>query len=195
MMSDALLNRPALAVLNHLLAQSGWGAKRLARFKGKCARIHVAPFTLAFIVGDDGLLGEAAANASTDASLTLAPSLLPRLALNDEKAFDEIAVAGDAALIEEILFLARHIKWDAAEDLSRVTGDIAAERIVGFTRHGMEHARHAAQSLAEAAAEYFMEERPLVAAPAALAGFKTAVAELHERAATLEARINRLIRP
>jgi ubiquinone biosynthesis protein UbiJ len=189
-----MLNQPTIAMLNHLLTQSGWALQRLAEFAGKTARFHLAPFSFACTIQPDGSLIAAAENASADAICTIAPSLLPRLALQDEAAYQQIAATGDAALIEEIFFLARNLRWDAAEDLSRVTGDIAAERIVQFAQGAHKQVRDTALNLSQALAEYWTEERPLLAKPAPVADFDLQVSKLADDISALEQRIQRLLK-
>lgn len=183
---------PIVSMLNHLLAQSGWAPQRLARFAGRTAHFNIAPFSFAFTIRDDGLLREAAADASADASCTIPPSLLPRLALQDAAAFDQIECSGDAALIEAILFLARNLSWDVAEDLSRFTGDIAAERIVRFAKDTHRQMRDTALNLSQALAEYWTEERPLLAKPQHVAAFSLEVDKLRDKVEKLEQRIGTL---
>ncbi len=189
-----MFNQPAVAALNHLLVGSGWALPRLARFKGKTARFHIAPFSFACTILDDGTLLSAAADASADADCTIAPSLLPRLALQDEKALDDIEMRGDTALTAEIAFLIRNLRWDVAEDLSRVTGDIAAERIVQLLHAGERQVRDTALNLSQALAEYWTEERPLLAKPQQISAFGDRVRALRDEVAQLEQRINRLRR-
>jgi ubiquinone biosynthesis accessory factor UbiJ len=189
-----MFTAPAVATVNHLIAQSGWAQARLQRFAGKTAQFDVPPFVFSCTVKPDGLLQEAARNASCDAELTLPPTLLPRLALDDEDAFSGIEAQGDAAFIEEIVFLLKNLKWDAAEDISRVTGDVAAERIVGFARAGSREIRNIALNLSGALAEYWTEERPLIAKPHDLSEFARSVARLNEDLARLEARVEKLTR-
>ena len=187
-----MLSQPAIAALNHLLTQSGWALQRLAHFSGKTARFNVAPFSFVYAIQDDGTLRAAAQDVSADASCTLPPSLLPRLALHDEAAFSQVQSEGDAALLNEIFYLGRHLRWDAAEDLSRITGDIAAERIVQFAKASQQQMRDTALNLSQALAEYWTEERPLLAKSAQVSAFIQQVDELRDDVARLEQRINRL---
>ena len=187
-----MFSLPGVAVLNHLLEQSGWALPRLVRFHGKTARFHIAPFSFAYTVLPDGMLANAAADASADATCVIPPSLLPRLALHDEKAYTQIESTGDSALLNEIFFLSRNLSWDAAEDLSRVTGDVAAERIVQAARAGGQQLRDGALNLSQALAEYWTEERPLLAKPEQVADFAQQVDKLRDDAARLEQRIQRL---
>ena len=86
----------------------------------------------------------------------------------------------------------RHLRWDAAEDLSRVTGDIAAERIVQLAKASQQQVRDTVLNLSQALAEYWTEERPLLAKPAQVAAFMQQVDKLRDDMARLEQRINRL---
>lgn len=184
--------QPSAAALNHLLTQNSWALQRLVRFAGKTARFDIAPFSFAFTILPDGTLLNADAATSADAVCVIAPSLLPRLALHDEKAHAGIRSEGDAALLTEIFFLSRNLRWDAAEDLSRVTGDIAAERIVQTVQSKRQQLRDAAVNLSQAAAEYWTEERPLLAKPQQVAVFMQQVDTLRDDVARLEQRISRL---
>ncbi len=183
---------PAVAALNHLLAQSGWAMPRLAKFAGRAVRFRIAPFSFTCTVLDDGLVHEAAKDATADATLEIPPTLLPRLALQEERAYALIETSGDASLIGEIVFLARNLRWDAAEDLSRFTGDIAAERIVQFAGSARNQVRDTALNLAQALAEYVTEERPLIAKRISIAGFGKQVESLRDEVERLEQRINGL---
>ena len=180
------------AALNHLLAQGGWAPQRLAEFAGKTARFNIAPFSFAFTVQEDGLVSTASAETSADATCTVPPSLLPRLAVQDEAAFAQIQTSGDAALLSEIFYLSKNLHWDAAEDISHVTGDIAAERIVQFASTAQQQISDSARNLSEALAEYWTEERPLVAKSTPINSFVKQVDTLRDDVARLEQRISRL---
>ncbi|OGS90506.1 MAG: hypothetical protein A2Z95_04725 [Gallionellales bacterium GWA2_60_18] len=184
--------QPSIAILNHLLAQNSWALPRLARFAGKIVRFDIAPFSCTCTVLPDGLLDAADEQASADAVCTISPALLPRLALRDGKADADIRTEGDAALLEEVFFLWRNLRWDAAEDLSAFTGDIAAERIVQAAQAMRRQVRDTALNLAQAAAEYATEERPLLSTPRQLAAFAQEVRELRDDMAHLEQRIQNL---
>jgi ubiquinone biosynthesis protein UbiJ len=185
--------QPSIAALNHLLTQNSWALPRLARFAGKTARFNIAPFSFACTILQDGMLRAADADSSADALCVIAPSLLPRLVLHDENAHTEIRSEGDAELLKEIFFLSRNLNWDAAEDLSHVTGDIAAERIVQTVQSAQQQLREAAVNFSRAAAEYLTEERPLLAKPLQVSAFMQQVDVLRDDAARLEQRIGRLL--
>lgn len=187
-----MYSRPFIDALNHLLTQNCWALERLALFAGKTVRFDISPIAFSCTILADGRLRSADEETSADAQCTIAPSLLPRLALHDENAHSEILSKGDAALLAEIFYLSRNLRWDAAEDLSHVTGDIAAERIVQTLQSVYQQMRASALNLSQAAAEYWTEERPLLAKPWQVSAFMLEVDTLRDDAARLEQRIKRL---
>ena len=180
------------AALNHLLTQNNWALTRLARFAGKTARFDIAPFSFAYTILADGTLRGADTDTTADAVCVIAPSLLPRLALHDEKARADIGTEGDAALLAEIFSLSRNLRWDGAKDLSRITGDVIAERIVQTVQDKRQQLYDAAVSLSKAAAEYCTEKYPLLAKPQPVAVFMQQVDTLRDDVARLELRIKQL---
>jgi ubiquinone biosynthesis protein UbiJ len=183
---------PSATALNHLLTKNSWALDRLVHFAGKTARFDIAPFSFSCTILADGTLHNADAATSADALCIIAPSLLPRLALHDEKAHAEIRSEGDAALLAEIFYLSRNLRWDAADDLSRITGDIAAERIVQAAQNTNQQLRDSALNFTLAAAEYWTQERPLLAKPQQVSAFMVQVDTLRDDVARLEQRIKRL---
>lgn len=188
-----MFTQPSAAVLNHLLAQNDWALNRLACFAGKTVRFDIAPFSFAYTLLPDGFVTHAPTSLHADAHCVIAPSLLPRLALHDEKAHAEIRTEGDAALLTELFFLSRNLRWDAAEDLSKITGDIAAERIVQAVQIKQHTLQDGVLNLSQAAAEYWTEERPLLAKPQTIQNFVAQVDVLRDDIARLEQRVKRLL--
>lgn len=187
-----MLFQPTAFALNHVLTQSGWALQRLAIHAGKTVQFTIAPFIFSYTIQTDGTLCVAADDVSADASCTIPPSLLPRLAAHNETATAQIESCGDTALLAEIFYLSRHLQWDAAEDLSRVTGDIAAERIVQYAKAGQEYVQDTALNLSQAFAEYWTEESPLLAKSTHITDFLQQTDKLRDDMARLEQRINRL---
>lgn len=186
------LPAPALAFINHVLAQSDWAQERLRPFAGRVARIDMAPFDVGFMVANDGLLDAPDPNAKIDVTLTL-PSLSPLLILQGVDALmRSVRLSGTVDFAEALGFIVRNLHWDAEEDLSKFVGDIAAHRLVGGARQFAGWQKQAAQNVAENMAEYFTEEQPLITKRAALAEFSGAVSTLRDDLARLEKRTIRL---
>jgi len=183
----------SVKALNHLFTQNSWALQRLVPFAGMTARFDIAPFSYSYTILDDGYFSSADSAAKADALCVIAPSLLPRLALHDESAHKEILSEGDADLLAEIFFLSRNLRWDVAEDISVMTGDIAAERIMQTMQGAHQQFRHAAANLTLAATEYLTEERPLLIKPRQLFLFIQQVDILRDDVARLEQRIGRLL--
>lgn len=187
-----MLTQPTASALSHLLTQSGWALQRLAIHAGKTIEFTIAPFSFSYTIQDDGTVCASAAEAIADATCTIPPSLLPRLAAGDESAYSQIESLGDAALLAEIFYLSRHLNWDAAEDLRQITGDIAAERIVQYAKASRRYVQDTATNLAQAMAEYWTEEYPLLAKSTHIANFVHQTDKLRDDVARLEQRINQL---
>jgi ubiquinone biosynthesis protein UbiJ len=98
----------------------------------------------------------------------------------------------DADLASTVQFLFRNLKWDAAEDLSKLVGDIAARRAAGAGRDFIAWHRDLLLRTGQNLAEYWTEERPLLARPEKVARFSHEVETLRDDVTRLEARPARL---
>ncbi|NJN39952.1 MAG: hypothetical protein HC807_02505, partial [Gammaproteobacteria bacterium] len=112
-----MIDLPAVAFINHLLAPEQWARDRLIPFAGRQVRIRVPPLPdLALEIDARGQVESCAAD---DIALTLAipAAALPRILAQDERALREVQMDGDAGLANAILFLFRNLRWDVEEDL------------------------------------------------------------------------------
>jgi len=180
-----------LAPINRLLRQNSWALARLQPFAGKTLRVECFPFTLLFSVGDNGEAIAAAPDGTPDITTRLTPGILLRLAARDETVWNDIAVEGDAAFAAALNGIARHLRWDVEEDLSRVFGDIAAHRMVDTGRKLANWGQQGADNLARSFTEYWTEERPLIATRADVEQFNREVDALRDDVARLEKRVER----
>lgn len=180
--------------INHLLRGASWARGELERHAGKIARFEIAPFAFSLAVLESGEVAPAAAGAVPAVTLKLTPGLMLRFAARDETAWKEVEVAGDTDFASVINHLARNLRWDFEEDLSRVFGDVAAHRMAetgrGFERWGERTAGHLGRTFAE----YWTEEQPLIAGKRDLEEFNRAVDQLRDDAARLEKRLENLLR-
>lgn len=187
-----MLALPSVTTINHLLAQNDWALPRLSRFSGKTVRFHIAPFSFSYAILPDGFITDVNNDTKVDACCVISPSLIPRLALRDEHAHAAILSDGDSALLSEIFYLSRTLRWDAAEDISQFAGDITAERIVQTTHLFKRHLLHSSNVILDSAAEYLSEEFPLLVKPRELDSFVRQVDVLRDDLACLELRIRNL---
>ena len=186
----AAFPHPATAALNHVLRSAPVALDRLRPHAGRTVAFHVGPATFAFTIQTTGEVTAALPGASRDLDVRISPFLLPRLAMKEEAAFRDIEMKGDPALAEEVAFLARHLSWDAEEDLARVVGDIPAHRIAAGARAMRDWGREAGVRMAQGAAEYWTEESPLIASRVKVETFARGVQELAEAVERLEKRID-----
>lgn len=184
--------RPLTAALNHLLRATPVAMERLKPHAGRTAAFHVGPVTVAFTVQTTGEVTSAVPDAARDVEVRLSPFLLPRLALREEAAFREVQVTGDEAFAGEVRYLARNLRWDMEEDLSKSVGDIAAHRIAGGARTTAHWAAEAAKRTAAGAAEYWTEEKPLIATRVKAEDFIAGAKAFEADVAALERRIGKL---
>ena len=179
----------AAGAINRLTAATPLARERLLRFAGKTAVFRVGPLPVALTVQTTGEVLPASEGAAGDLEVRLSPFLLPRLAAHDEAAYRDVETTGDVEFAGEVAFLAKHLKWDVEEDLSKVVGDAAANRMVSAARGAAAWGKDASERMAAGAAEYFTEEDPLIASRVKVEEFVAGVSELRDAVERLEKRI------
>jgi ubiquinone biosynthesis protein UbiJ len=188
-----MIDRGAVAALNHLFAQQPWAAGRLAAFAGQSVQFRCRPFPdLHFRILETGLVDKAETDAAGDLVVTMKPAALPLLLARDETVLRLVEIEGSAELASAVQYLFRHLAWDAEEDLSGLLGDVVAHRLASGGRAFAAWQRDAAERLAQNFAEYWTEEQPLLARPSDVEKFCRDVDALRDDTARLEKRIERL---
>ena len=178
-------------LLNRLLAGEPWARLRLLPFAGETVELRAPPLpALRLRILEGGTVE--AGNAEPSLTMTFKPDLLLALARGEEHAARAVEVQGDARLGAEILVLARHLRWDAEEGLSRLIGDVAAHRLAGAGRALAAWHVDAARRLIAALADYLTDEKQLLARRAELEALGESVARLRDGIARLDKRIERL---
>ena len=191
-----MIERSALAALNHLLEQQPWAAERLRPFAGQAVEFRCPPFPdLRFAITDNGLIDRAQAETASALVVKITPGTLPFLLARDETARKRVEIEGSADLAGAVDYLFRHLSWDFEEDLSKVFGDIVAHRLASGGKALAAWQRDAGLRLAESLAEYWTEEQPLLARPADVENFCRSVDTLRDDVARLERRIQHLSGP
>jgi ubiquinone biosynthesis protein UbiJ len=188
-----LLERGAVAGLNHLLSQQAWATERLRPFAGQGVEIRCPPFPdLRLTILESGLVDRARSDAASALVVKLKPGALPLLLARDESARGQIEIQGAADLASAVDHLVRDLTWDVEEDLSTVFGDVVAHRLASGGKALAAWRRDALLRLAENLAEYWAEERPLLVRPSDAEKFGREVDAVRDAIARLEQRIARL---
>jgi ubiquinone biosynthesis protein UbiJ len=185
---------PALYLppLNRLLRQNSWAMEKLRPYAAKVVRVDCFPVALLLGISDAGDAMAAAPETTPDVTVRLTPGVMLRLAARDASAWNDIAVEGDPSLAAALNHIARNIRWDVEEDLSRVFGDIAAHRMVKTGRKLDNWGRQGADNLARSFTEYWTEEQPLIAGRSDVEQFNRDVDALRDDLARLEKRIEQV---
>jgi ubiquinone biosynthesis protein UbiJ len=187
---EAVLPHPGIYALNHLLGAESWARDKLKPYAGQCVEFRSPPLpALNLQILDSGLLSNAAQDAAPNLVVTIGPGALPALVQGGEALMREINIEGSADLAGTVQYLFRHLRWDFEEDLSRVFGDALAHRMVEEGSRFAAWNREAAGRLAQNLAEYWIEEQPVLARPAAVRQFLSDVDRLRGDLARLEKRI------
>lgn len=187
------LESPFAAALNQLLEAESWARGRLAPFAGEVLELRAPPLpALRFEIAADGRLAPAAAQAVAALVVTVGPGALAAAVKGEAHLLRAVEVAGNARLAGEVMFLFRHLRWDAEEELAKFIGDVAAHRLAGMARGAAAWHADAAQRIAESLIEYATEEKPLLVKREELEEVALAHARLRDGLERIEKRLNRL---
>lgn len=183
------------ATVNHLLAREPWARERLRHHVGASARLAMSPFDLRLQVGDDGYLAAFEADTPCDVSIAVPPSALADFAGGGQAAvMRHVKIEGDAEFANTVSYLAQHLRWEAAEDLSKVIGDAAAHRVTETGKAAVAGARRTGATFARSLTDYLVEENPLLVARPRLDAMRADIGTLRDDLARLEKRLEKLER-
>lgn len=190
-----MLPHPGIFALNHLLNAEAWARDKLKPYAGQCVEFRSPPLpALRLDILDSGLVRGAAQDAVPSLVVTIGASALPASLRGEDALMREIGIEGNADLAGTVQYLFRHLRWDVAEDLSKVFGDVLAQRMVTEGRRLAAWNREAVEKLAQNFAEYWIEEQALLARPADVRQFLADADQLRDDLARLEKRIEILTR-
>jgi ubiquinone biosynthesis protein UbiJ len=187
-----LLEGPAFAFLNHVLAGEAWARARLKPFAGQHARFSFGPLAANFTVEGDGSLAAAASGVEPQVCIGLPDDAPLRLLTDRNGVLGAARISGAADFAEALGFVARNIRWDIESDLARLVGDIPARRMLLATGKFVEDKQRSARRLFENVAEYVVDEEGWVMRPAALSRFAAEARQMEVDLARLTERIARL---
>ena len=190
-----MLPHPGILALNHLLEAEAWARDKLRPYAAQCVEFRSPPLpALCLEILDTGLLRRAAEDAVPTLVVNIGPGALPAMLRGEDALLREIGIEGNADLAGTVQYLFRHLRWDIAEDLSKVFGDVVAERMVREGKRFAAWNLEAAEKLAQNFSEYLIEEQPLLARPADVRQFLADADQLRDDLARLEKRIDLLVR-
>lgn len=182
----------AAQFLQHLTQQNNWSRKHLIEFAGKVVQFNIAFTKTNLLILEDGSLGMATDNAKVDANIHITPSLALRLIAKDEAAKMLIKIEGDSHLATELGKILQLMRWDIEEDLSKVMGDIPANKVTSVTKKAFSSAKEQSINLAEMLTEYWQEENPILAKKWRVEVFIAEVDTLKSDTARFEKKLEKL---
>jgi ubiquinone biosynthesis protein UbiJ len=189
-----------ITFVNHLLAQEPWAVQQLQIHAGKVACIDVELYALRVQIASDGMLQMADLNQAhgsqfeqqAQVTIRLKMSDVPLIMQNRERAFSYVKIEGDADFANTISQLSKDLRWEFEEDLSHVVGDVAAVRLVAIGKNLIKVAQSTHQKLQENAAEYFLEENPMLVRPTEVRMFGEQVNKTRDDVERMMKRIEKL---
>ncbi|MFL6710806.1 MAG: SCP2 domain-containing protein [Massilia sp.] len=189
---DLSLATPAVAAINHLLAQESWARDALAKHAGKLALIDTGAVGLRLQVTSDGMLEAGSADAMPAVTIRIKLSDLPLIAQHRDRAFSYVKIEGDAEFANTISQLSKGLRWEAEADLERLAGPIAATRLTGGARRLFAAAEQTRRRLSENVAEFLAEEQAVLVRPALLKDMGEDIVRLRDDVERAAKRLTRL---
>ena len=187
-----MIKQVATHFLQHLTNQNNWSKSLLIPFAGRIVSFNFTLIQANLIILEDGSLAISAESATPEASIHVPPSLALRLLAGDENAKMLIKIDGDTQLASEISKVLQNMRWDVEEDLSKITGDIAAHKIGEISRKTFFEVKTQGKNLVEMLSEYWQEEQPLLAKKRHVEQFNSQVDAIKSDVARFEKRVNKL---
>ena len=183
-----------IAAFNHILQQAAWARKKLVEFAGKNVRLEIQPLVFTFSISDDGLTEQRPDSASSyDVNVIIPPADLPALlTAPSQRKLAHIRLDGDAQLADALGAVFQHLNWDAEEDLSRLTGDILARRILRGADKLLNKQRELFASAETQAVHYLTEMQPVLVTHASQTILMQEIQQLRQSLDALEHRLSRL---
>jgi ubiquinone biosynthesis protein UbiJ len=104
-----------------------------------------------------------------------------------------VRIEGDTELAKTLAKVLQNIKWDYEEDLSKVVGDISANKASHFAKSTAQEAKAQVVNFTEMAVEFWQEENPLIAKKHHVEDFVQKVDVIRDDVERLEKRSAKLL--
>jgi len=200
-MAEHLWLQPLERHLNRRIGESASASARLASLEGRelGITVHGAPVGLRLAVRDDRLLVHTGAGTETppDAEVSGSVVALAQLATGAGAGLlrdGSVTIRGDAEVAQAFQALLEAARPDWEDELSRLTGDVAAHQLGRGVRAVRDFGTRVAGSLAHSLGDYLQHESRDLVARDEVAEFSAGVDRLRDDLARLEARVARLRR-
>lgn len=182
---------PSLSLFNHLLNQHPDLCRQLAPHAGRRVALVLGPVSVSGVITDTGWLAESACEPEATVRVRALAALQAQW-LRKSPGFDDLVFEGDSRLAEVLAQVLGQLRWEPADDLSRLFGDVVAHRIeTGIQSATDLQAQIFGRSL-ENWLEYWREESPLLARKSDVEQYMKAVDRLRDDSERLEKRLARL---
>ena len=163
---------------------------KVKKFKDKIVLIKISEIEMYFKINAQGLLVLTEKEVIPDTSIFMTVnSFFNQIISNKNK---DISIQGDIDLAKEVSEILKKIRWDVEEDLSKIVGDVAANRLGKIGKNFLSGSKSAAINIAEAFKEYWEEENPLIAKKFRVERLLNDIDLISEDVDRLEAKINNL---
>jgi ubiquinone biosynthesis protein UbiJ len=189
------------ASINHLLEQQPSARSAFADYHGAVFRIAPSGQLFDRLAADFTILedGRLSPGATEPPRVTLKIELSPNLALDflrdgSAGAMRRVRIEGDAALATAIAGLARQLRWDVEEDLSRVIGDLAAHRVGETVRSAAAGGRDLMDRAKTTTLQWLIHDDGSLVGRPALESFRDDLRRLRDDVERLAKRVERLDR-
>jgi ubiquinone biosynthesis protein UbiJ len=188
------LLRPLERLLNRQIAGSSRARALLAELDGRSMELRFAatPLRVRMAATTDALSVRPATDEPADAVIEGTPLSFLRLATGEPTQSIRAGgmdVRGDAEIAEGFRRLLDAARPDFEEELSRVTGDVAAHYLAGFARDALDFGRRAGDAFARNLGEYLTEESHDLPVRLEVEEFLEGVDRLREAVDRLESRV------
>ncbi|HEU0224325.1 MAG TPA: SCP2 sterol-binding domain-containing protein [Steroidobacteraceae bacterium] len=188
------LLKPLESLLNRNIAGSSRARGLLARIAGRSLELRLAPtpLKLRFVAGADRVSLSMDGDAPADATIEGSPFTFARLAMGNPMQTLRAGgaqVTGDGEIAQGFQQLFEAAQPDFEEELSRLTGDVAARHLANLARDAVDFGRRARETFLLNVAEYLTEESRDVPLRAEVEEFVAGVDALREATDRLEARL------
>ena len=187
-----MLKAISTRILQHLITQNSWANTMLQPFAGKSVQFNISLINTTLVILENGSLAIAGETNTPDAIVTIPPSLLLRLIAKDESAKLKINIEGDTHLAAELAKVLTNMRWDYEDDLSKLIGDVPANKMGEFSRQATKTIKDTTTNLAEMLTEYWQEETPMIAKKRHVEEFNAGVDNLRADVARFEKKLQKL---